>query len=198
MKKILSLLGCLIITASLAFVAKSQVTDVEGNTYHTVQIGTQLWMKENLKTTKFNDGTAITLVPDSALWITLTTPGFCWCNKAALYNFYTVADKRGVCPTGWHIPLKEEWNLLISFIGKEQVKLMLMSVDGFAAILLGSRSSNGRYIGLGLSNSWWSSTESSTATDRAVSFALIGNVPGFYLGAQYKRMGYSVRCLKDN
>ena len=59
------------------------VTDIDGNSYHTIKIGTQVWMVENLKTTKYNDGTAIPLVTDSAAWANLTTPGYCWYNNSA-------------------------------------------------------------------------------------------------------------------
>ena len=85
-------------------------------------------MKENLKTTKFNDGAPVPLVTDSLKWTALTTPGFSWYNNNAFYNFYTVSDKRGLCPSGWHIPTEADWNLLISFIGEEKVKLRLTHV----------------------------------------------------------------------
>ncbi len=107
-----------------------KVKDIDGNKYLTVQIGTQTWMAENLKTTRFNDGTDIQMVTDNNAWINLTTPGYCWYKNdqasygptyGALYNWYTVDvesnDDRNVCPKGWHVPSYDEWIVLINYLG---------------------------------------------------------------------------------
>jgi len=101
------------------------VTDVDGNTYSSVVIGTQTWMSENLRTTKYNDGTAIPDVTDNATWAALTTPAYCWYNNdaatyknkyGALYNGYTVETGK-LCPTGWHVPTNAEWATLMNNLG---------------------------------------------------------------------------------
>ena len=74
------------------------VKDADGNTYVTVNIGQQVWIGENLKTTRFNDGKPIPLITDDEKWIALKTPAYCWYNNdeknkdisGALYNWYTV------------------------------------------------------------------------------------------------------------
>ena len=100
------------------------ITDKDGNVYTSVTIGTQVWMKENLKTTKYNDGTAIPLVTDGAAWESLTTPGYCWYNNdaatykatyGALYNRYT-ANSGKLCPAGWHVPADSEWTTLTDYL----------------------------------------------------------------------------------
>lgn len=94
-----------------------KITDEDGNVYTSVTIGTQVWMKENLKTTKYNDGTAIPIVIDNTSWSNLTTPGYCWYGNTeasykntygALYNWYTVNTGK-LCPAGWHVPTQDEW-----------------------------------------------------------------------------------------
>jgi uncharacterized protein (TIGR02145 family) len=84
------------------------VSDADGNAYHSVTIGTQEWLVENLKTTKYNDGTSIPLITSNSGWVNLTTPGYCFydndagINKAtygALYNWYTVNTGK-LCPAG--------------------------------------------------------------------------------------------------
>ncbi|HJV77176.1 MAG TPA: fibrobacter succinogenes major paralogous domain-containing protein [Paludibacter sp.] len=96
------------------------VTDVEGNVYHTVTIGTQTWMIENLKTAHYADNTAIPMVTDSAAWTNLKTPGYCWYENdsasykstyGALYNWYAVKTNK-LAPEGWHIPTDAEWSTL--------------------------------------------------------------------------------------
>lgn len=96
------------------------VTDVDGNVYQTVIIGTQTWMIENLKTTHYNDSTAIPLVKDSAVWVNLNSPAYCWYNNdsvsykevyGALYNWYTVNTGK-LAPKGWHIPTDADWTTL--------------------------------------------------------------------------------------
>ena len=105
------------------------VTDDDGNVYHSVTIGTQVWMVENLKTTKYNDGTSIPLVTDATDWHNLLTPGYCWNNNdeatykatyGALYNWYTV-NTGNLCPTGWHVPGDAEWTTLTTYLGGEDV-----------------------------------------------------------------------------
>ena len=100
------------------------ISDLDGNVYHTVNIGTQTWMVENLKTTKYNDGTAIPLITDNSAWINLTTPGYCWYNNdsttykntnGALYNWYTVNTGK-LAPTGWHVPTDAEWTALGNYL----------------------------------------------------------------------------------
>lgn len=96
------------------------VSDIEGNVYKTIQIGSQVWMAENLKTTKYNDGKLITSLTNNVGWGNLSTGAYCWhkndiINKAtygALYNGYAVRTGR-LCPTGWHVPANEEWHTLI-------------------------------------------------------------------------------------
>ena len=110
------------------------VTDVDGNIYNKVTIGTQVWMKENLKTTKYNDGTAIPNITDDSTWAKLTTGAYSDYNNTPsnsiiygrLYNWYTadnnaatkVASNGGknVCPTGWHIPADAEWTTLTDYL----------------------------------------------------------------------------------
>lgn len=101
------------------------VTDVEGNVYKTVKIGNQVWMAENLKTTKYNDESAIPNITLSADWITLSTDAFCWAqnNEAtfkplygALYNWYAV-ETGNLCPTGWHVPTDGEFSAMEVALG---------------------------------------------------------------------------------
>ena len=89
----------------------ASITDKDGNVYTSVTIGTQVWMVENLKTTKYNDGTPIPNVTDNTEWSNLTTPAYCWYDNditkknpyGALYNGYAVRTGK-LCPTGWHVP----------------------------------------------------------------------------------------------
>ena len=119
-------------TVSMLFPVQSQTvtfnfvncTDADSNHYAVVQIGSQLWMQENLKTIKYRNGSDIPNVPDSATWASLTTGAWCdYHNLPAegayyghLYNFYAVADPRNMCPVGWHVPSNGEWNILDKFL----------------------------------------------------------------------------------
>jgi len=105
-------------------VASPTVTDADGNLYHTITIGTQAWMVENLKTTKYNDGTAIPLVTANTAWNALLTPAYCWYKNdvntykatyGALYNWYAVNTAK-LAPTGWHLPTYAEWTTLTNYV----------------------------------------------------------------------------------
>jgi uncharacterized protein (TIGR02145 family) len=101
------------------------ITDNDGNVYKTIKIGNQVWMVENLRTTKYNNGTPIPLVTDSATWVALTTPGYCSYNNTTnadsikkhgvLYNWYAVTNKM-FAPTGWNIPTNADWATLENYL----------------------------------------------------------------------------------
>jgi uncharacterized protein (TIGR02145 family) len=142
------------------------VVDIDGNIYHTVTIGTQVWMVENLKTTHFNDGSPIFNCTDNATWGTLTTPAFCWYNNdstnknpyGALYNWYA-AISSNLCPPGWHLPTVDDFNTLYNYLGGASTAGGLMkeagtahwsppntgatNASGFTAVAGGSRSAGG-------------------------------------------------------
>jgi uncharacterized protein (TIGR02145 family) len=101
------------------------VADIDGNIYKTIEIGTQTWMAENLRTTQYSDATAIPLVTDYDEWEHLATPGYCWYENneelyknlyGAYYNWYTVNTGK-LCPSGWHVPSDEEWKTLEIYLG---------------------------------------------------------------------------------
>jgi uncharacterized protein (TIGR02145 family) len=107
------------------YTSPAAITDIDGNNYSTVKIGTQVWMAQNLKTTKYNDGTAIPLVTVTYDWKFLLTPGYCWYNNdqgtygsnyGGLYNWFAVSATtnggKNVCPTGWHVPTDAEWTVM--------------------------------------------------------------------------------------
>ena len=107
----------------------TSVTDTEGNIYNIITIGTQVWLKENLKVTKYNIGIPIPLVTDETSWETLTSPGYCWYNNdevtnksvfGAIYNWYvtdaTTNGGNNVCPVGWHVPTDIEWTTLSDYL----------------------------------------------------------------------------------
>jgi len=104
---------------------KSTITDIDGNVYNTVLIGSQCWMKENLKTTTYNNGIPIQNLTDSSSWNNYYTSGYVWYNNnilwkdlyGALYNWNAANDTNGFCPTGWHLPTHDEWTMLTDFIG---------------------------------------------------------------------------------
>jgi uncharacterized protein (TIGR02145 family) len=195
------------------------VKDIDGNLYNTETIGTQVWMAENLKTTRLNDGTAIPPVADDQTWGTLTNPAFCWYNKdeasnknkyGALYNWYTVNTNK-LCPKGWHVPTDAEWTTLTTYLGGENVaggKLRetgivhwekpnngATDVAGFTALPGGYRNNHGAFANIGFFGFWWSSAEyvPTASWCRTMGCAGTDILRIFSL----KKNGYSVRCIKD-
>ena len=195
------------------------VIDVDGNVYQTVIIGTQEWLAENLKTTKFKNGTSIPLVTSNVEWSNLSTPAYCWYNNnqttygntyGALYNWQTVATGN-LCPTGWHVPTDAEWTKLTDYLGGLNVaggKLKetgtahwhepnngATNESGFTALPGGLRYDNGDFFSIEYGGNWWSSTQYSAtnAWDRSVDFS----VPAAGRFDDPNKWGLSIRCLKD-
>ena len=105
------------------------VTDYDGNVYQTINIGGQVWMMENLKTTHYRDGTVIPEVADSLSWYALSSGAFCsYQNNAAnlstygqLYNWYAATDAHNLAPAGWHVPSAAEWATLTNYLGGDNI-----------------------------------------------------------------------------
>ena len=195
------------------------VTDIDGNVYNTVTIGTQVWLKENLRTTKLNDGTEIPNVTSGTEWAGLSTPGYCyydnsWSNAltyGALYNWHTVNTGK-LCPTGWHVPSNEEWITLTNFLGGDTLvggKLKATGTafwespnrgatneTGFSARAGGSRSASGPFLdNVKECAHFWSSTAYSI--ESAIFFGIY-NITSNYLKTYCsKEFGESVRCVRD-
>jgi len=194
------------------------VNDIDGNIYKTIGIGSQTWMAENLKTTKYNDGTSIPIVTDGTAWAALSTPGYCWYNNdeatykaiyGALYNWYTVGTGK-LCPTGWHVPSDAEWTTLTTYLGGEYVaggKLKetgtthwtntnewVTNEMGFTALPGGNRINGGAFSSVGLIGDWWSDTETGAYVWYRLMFYSGINVGRSSSG---KQIGSSVRCVRD-
>ena len=108
----------------------TKVADADGNLYNTVKIGTQVWMVENLKTTKYNDASEIPNVTDNDEWRDLNSDAYCWANNdetankpiyGALYNWHAVETGK-LCPTGWHVPTDDDFKVLEIALGMVQAE----------------------------------------------------------------------------
>jgi uncharacterized protein (TIGR02145 family) len=100
------------------------VTDIDGNVYNTVQIGTQCWTQSNLKVSKYRNGDNIPTGLSNSAWENTTSGAYAIYDNnpvndglyGKLYNHYAVTDSRGLCPTGWHVPSDGEWNVLVKYL----------------------------------------------------------------------------------
>jgi len=164
------------------------VNDIDNNIYHTIIIGNQVWLQENLKTTKYRNGDAITNFTNTAIgpWYNLLntqTGVFCNYNNdpalgdiyGRLYNWYVIGDSRGICPVGWHVPTQDEFTELFNYVGGNAIaggKLKetgtshwnspntgATNVYGFNLLPSGLREMNSEYQNLGRGTYLWASTE---------------------------------------
>ncbi len=200
------------------------VTDIDNNTYKTVQIGTQCWMQSNLKVSKYRNGEAIPTGLSDSDW-QYTHKGAYAINEnnnandaiyGKLYNWYAVKDVKGLCPTGWHVPTKDEWDKLVSHLGGQVVAGGKMksttgwppysgttNESGFTGLPGGVRIFIGRFGRPGSSGVWWSSSEAEIPPNCGVCLTGLASIMG--LGSNNvvsrnndnKESGLSVRCLRD-
>src|SRR3989339_264914 len=113
-------------TTLVSVTCPSDVYDIDGNSYPVVAIGSQCWMKANLKTTKYADNTTIQNITDNTAWSTSSTGAYCDYNNIStdyghLYNWYAVNNIKNICPTDWHVPTNTEWQTLIDYLGGKAV-----------------------------------------------------------------------------
>ncbi|MFZ0283018.1 MAG: FISUMP domain-containing protein [Bacteroidales bacterium] len=196
------------------------VSDNDGNTYKTIQIGTQNWMAENLKTTKLNDNTQIPNVTDFNEWRSSDLPAYFWYDNnattykavyGALYNWYTVNTGK-LCPSGWHVPTYDDFNTLVTYLGGENMaggKLKeagtshwrdpngdATNESGFTGLPGGQRDITADFAAIGGQSDWWSTTN----TDQVHAYTLeVSYSDGkvFLTGGMPINDGFNVRCIKN-
>jgi uncharacterized protein (TIGR02145 family) len=197
------------------------INDIDGNTYKTVQIGNQIWMAENLRTTNFNDGTPIPLMTGEPFWIPYSDPGYFWCYNdpanvkdtyGALYNWYAVSTGK-LCPNGWHLPTDEEWTILTDYLGGEGIaggklkevgtihwsipNTSATNLSGFSALPGGYVYDNIQFLSMGIKGFWWSSTIYPDNSLYALYRVMYNNFCDISRAEMNKQQGLSVRCIKD-
>jgi len=198
------------------------MSDVEGNVYKTITIGTQTWMAENLRTTAYRNGDPIPEVSDNSAWKNLNSHAYCnyenivdkdkIATYGRLYNWFAVTDSRNLAPTGWHVATDAEWTSLTTLLGGETVaggklketgfshwtspNTAATNASGFTAISTGRREyTDGSFINLGFDGFWW--TSSSYDPNYSWYRYLHYDVANIYRANFHKQYGFSVRCVKD-
>jgi uncharacterized protein (TIGR02145 family) len=165
--------------------------DGDGNKYETVAIGTQTWLTENLKTTKYINGDPIPLVTDNSAWTDINRGAYCWYENninykevyGALYNGYAAQTNDFICPTGYHVPILDEWMELVNYLEDAPEEAML----SFNINQIGWRVWNGSFNQH--PSSWWIYASDGSSHKISVGF-LISSMP--------ENSGYYIRCIKDN
>lgn len=207
---------------SLSSGASRPLEDIDGNIYQTVAIGEQIWMAENLRTTRYSDGTAIPHIIDGTTWDGLMTGAYCWYENntsydvpyGKLYNSYAVQNTGKICPIGWKVPSKSDWDALIEFLGGSEVaggKLKETGTDhwlspnkgatnesGFSALGYGGRFYNGEFIDtqfFGYFGNFWSTTESDN--EKIWYLSLSKTSESATMTTNHKQYGLTIRCLRE-
>jgi uncharacterized protein (TIGR02145 family) len=195
------------------------VLDIDSNVYHIVTIGSQVWMVENLKVSKYRNGDPIPNIADGTEWMNLTSGAYCDYENdpinsltyGKLYNWYSVNDSRELAPAGWHIPSQEEWTQLIDYLGGgvdaggvlkeagtmhwESPNTGATNAKGFSALPGGTCGGLFHFYDIGKIGYWWTST-SSDATNAWTRTMYSFNTDASNYEGQ-KKLGFSVRCIKD-
>lgn len=201
------------------------VTDIDGNEYRIVRLGTQKWMGENLRVTRFNDGTPIKNITDQTEWDNSEqgeVAGYCYYDNdpanaakyGALYNWYAVAPGN-ICPEGWHVPDVDDFKTLISFLG-ENAGTKIKSVDGwydvdgetkpeyqgtdeygFSAIPCGNRRYQEGYQRKDMYGEWWTSDLHEQYTTSAYIYFVYAKYNDIRSLYHLKETGHAIRCVKD-
>jgi uncharacterized protein (TIGR02145 family) len=198
------------------------ISDVNGNIYKSVKIGNQIWMTENLNTTRYNNSTLIPNVTNNSEWAALVTPSYRWYKDdslqykipyGALYNWFTVNTGK-LCPKGWHVPSDNEWSDLTNYLGSDSFaggKLKdtgtvywikpntgATNESGFTAVAGGMCTEVGQFAYNRSYGFWWSSTEFGSGPFSAWIRDMKYTISSVERNHNYgKKPGFSVRCVKD-
>ncbi len=196
------------------------VTDIDENVYKTIVIGDQTWMAENLRVTHYQNGDTIPNITDNEEWAALTSGAYCNYNNTndldtiatygRLYNWYAVADSRGIAPKGWRVPGIADWLELIEYLGGDTIASKHLkevgtyhwvddfatdNCSGFTAIPNGWRYLSESSSRIGSYNALWTASEYDL---NQAGFLYLYNFDSkVWKGINYKQNGYSVRLIKE-
>jgi uncharacterized protein (TIGR02145 family) len=214
------LYALILISCSKSELYDELVYDADGNIYHTVHIGDQVWMVENLKTMHYQNGDIIPLIKNAQEWSQTLEGGYCFYgNKDTiistygfLYNGYAIVDTRNICPEGWHIPSDSEWQKMIDYLGGDSIaggKMKEESNNHWPKPNTGASNQSGLTLLpggfrtyccgawelMGAYGYWWTSSINSDGNmwfrDASYNTTITRKIKGS------KNHGFSVRCIKD-
>ena len=209
----------LVALTSVLSCSSDELTDIDGDNYQIVKIGTQVWMAENLRVTHYRNGDPIPIVTDNAAWAGLTSGACCSYDNddsriatlGRLYNWFAVNDSRNIAPVGWHVPSDAEWQMLIDYLGGDSIAGAKMKETGtnywvspntgagnesrFSARPGGDRSGTGHYYDVGDVAYFWSISTDSSRHVLTRGLSLDNAAVGRFRSD--KQDGISVRCVKD-
>lgn len=201
------------------------LTDIDGNEYNTVKIGSQVWMGSNLAVTRFNDGSPIVLTEDLETWKgygNTEEPGYCYYDNdkkyaptyGALYNWFVVKSDK-ICPQGWRVPSADDWKELVNVLGADSGTRLKSTSGwydvhgntkpeyqgtndcGFNALPCGNRNVNNDYERATMYGEWWSSNVDEKYIYSAVVFFVAGPYPDIRSISHLKEHGHAIRCIKN-
>ena len=196
------------------------VADIDGNTYRTFQIGEQEWMVDNLRTSRYQNGTQIEHITDDNEWSSASSGAWCWYNNdptmenpfGKLYNWHAVNDAANICPTGWIVASKDQYEMLFDYLTmvyEDQVatRLKLPGTDfwlsatagdnasGFSASGAGFRQGPGLFFYFKEYAFFWTNTNFDIDSAYYINLKS-GRTTVLVLTNSTKNMGKSVRCVK--
>jgi uncharacterized protein (TIGR02145 family) len=193
-------------------------TDIDGNIYHVVTIGTQDWMVENLEVIHYRNGDPITNITDKNTWATTSDGAYCFFDNDTLlgqiygnyYNWAAVNDPRNIAPEGFHVPTFDEWMILVNYLGGQMdaggklketgithwsnTNVGATNETGFSALPAGRRDGNGDFDNISGYCYFWTITEDNPY---AFFFGLNSASTIVLYAPINKENGYSVRCVRD-
>lgn len=183
------------------------VTDADGNTYKTLKIGNQTWMLENLKTTKYNDGTPIATLTEIGDLRKSVLPAYSMHQNSKeqyghLYNWYAVNTNK-LAPKGWHVPSKQDWEILLNYLGgfskagdkMKSSSWSFNSSSSFNGLPAGFIANSGTFMNVGNAAFWWSARERNAT--QADYVKIMSSLPSALSNAAVKQFYLSVRCVKN-
>lgn len=203
------------------------ITDIDGNVYQTMAIGTQWWMTENLKVTRFNNGDSIPYLKKAEDWTASDVAAYCFYANSSnfidqcglLYNWYVAADDREVCPSGWHVSTDEDWIVLEKHLGMgaeesegltawrgttegDQLKDDSFggnNISGFTALGTGYRHPDGTFKAMGRDNDYWTSTPyDNQGSTEGILHGLSSSKSTIVRNFHSPGYGFCIRCVRDD
>ncbi len=202
------------------------ITDIDGNVYKTIVIGSQWWMAENLKVSKYNNDDDIPHLTDATEWAETEEGAYCYYGNRSsfadtygnLYNWYTAQDEREVCPSGWHIATDEDWITMEKFLGMSDSEAVRMTAwrgtnegdklkdksfggnnsSGFTALATGYRDPEGIFKAMGTDNDYWTSTANENeGNTEGVLHGFLNTQSSVVRNFHVPGYGFCIRCVRD-